>query len=36
MDDEVEFDGKDLTRGIYFYRLQATDFVETRKIILLK
>jgi len=33
---EVEFNGSMLTSGIYFYQLQAGDFVQTGKMILLK
>ena len=33
---EIEFNGGNLTSGIYYYRLQAGDFVRTRKFVLLK
>jgi len=33
---EIDFDSSDLTSGIYFYRLQANDFTQIRKMILLK
>jgi hypothetical protein len=33
---DVQFNGSELPSGVYFYRLQAGDFVQTRKMILLK
>ncbi|HEX9739258.1 MAG TPA: T9SS type A sorting domain-containing protein, partial [Ignavibacteriaceae bacterium] len=33
---EIEFDASQLSSGIYYYRLKASDFFETKKMIVLK
>ncbi len=33
---EVSFDGSNIASGIYLYRLEAGDFIQTRKLVLLK
>jgi hypothetical protein len=33
---QVEWDGKDHSSGVYFYRLQAGDFISTKRLILLR
>ena len=33
---EVLFDGKNLTGGVYFYKLIAGNFIQTKKMLLLK
>jgi len=33
---QVEFDGEGLSSGIYFYQLKFKDFIQTKKMILLK
>jgi photosystem II stability/assembly factor-like uncharacterized protein len=35
-DYEVKFDGSSLSSGVYFYRMQVDDFVQTRRLLMLK
>ena len=33
---KVQFNGNELTSGIYFYQLKVSDYSETKKMILLR
>ncbi len=33
---EVEFDGSNLSSGVYYYRIRTSDFIKTKKMILLR
>ena len=33
---KVEFDGSGLTSGVYFYRLNAGEFTDTKRMMLVK
>jgi hypothetical protein len=33
---EVKFDGSHLGSGVYFYRIEAGSFVETRKLMIIR
>ncbi len=33
---EIKFNGSNLSSGVYFYRMQTNEFIETKKLVLLK
>jgi len=33
---EIKFDGSNLASGVYFYRLQAEDFIQSKRLLILK
>jgi hypothetical protein len=33
---EVQFNGSNLSSGVYFYRIQSGDFMQTKKMLLIK
>ena len=33
---EIEFNAENIPSGIYFYQLKAGDFIQTKKMVLLK